>query len=281
MDLSANSPLVDLFRRGEAPADVRLLAARGALGLRAHEQVALLMLLVEDGDLSIRTAANETIDRIPRDVLGAFLARDDVSEPTREFFRRRGVVPVAHAREGDEEPLTAGAAESIDEEHAQSPAGGPDDRPQAEAAGGTTGEAERLGAAQRLSRLSVAERVKRAMLGSREERFILIRDTNRLVAAAVLSSPKMTPPDIESIAKMANVSDEVLRIIGTSRAWIKQYGVAAALALNPKTPIAVSLPLVPRLVERDLKAVERDRNLPEPVRLAARRLMIRNDARRG
>jgi hypothetical protein len=141
-------------------------------------------------------------------------------------------------------------------------------------------DADNEATAQRLSKLSVAERIKRGMLGTREERFILIRDVNRLVAAAVLSSPKMNEADVEAFAKMANVSEDVLRTIGNARAWMRHYPVAAALAMNPKTPIAVSLGLVGRLVERDLKVIMRDRNMQEPIRAAARRMLANADARK-
>ena len=36
------SPLLELFKRGEAARDVRLLAAQGGLGVRAHDQLAIL-----------------------------------------------------------------------------------------------------------------------------------------------------------------------------------------------------------------------------------------------
>jgi hypothetical protein len=118
------------------------------------------------------------------------------------------------------------------------------------------------------------------MLGTREERFILIRDVNRLVAAAALSSPKVSQADIEAFAKMANVSEDVLRAIGNSRAWTKHYPVVSSLALNPKTPISVSLGLVGRLIERDLNMIMRDRNMPEPLRSAARRLLANSETRK-
>lgn len=257
MDSSYRTPLLDLFRRGEAPADVRMLAARGALAPRPHEQLALLVLLSADEDEGVAAAANETIARIPREALAAFLARHDVSEDIREFFRQRGIEPAQVPAEPAEEPLIV---EAEGEEQPQQP--------------------DHEATAQRLAKLSVAERVKRAMLGTREERFILIRDVNRLVAAAVLSSPKVNEGDIEAFAKMTNLSEDVLRTIGHSRAWMKRYPVAAALALNPKTPIAVSLGLVSRLVERDLKAIMHDRNMQEPLRAAARRLLLNGETRR-
>ena len=90
------------------------------------------------------------------------------------------------------------------------------------------------------------------MQGTREERGVLIRDPNRLVSSAVLSSPKLTESEVEAIARMTNVSDEVLRIVGTTRSWIKNYNVIAALARNAKTPVAISLTLAqpPRRARR-------------------------------
>jgi hypothetical protein len=119
--------------------------------------------------------------------------------------------------------------------------------------------------------MSVLEKMKAAMRGTREERAILVRDPNRLVAAAVLSSPKLTGPEVEAIAKMANVAEEVLRVIGTNRNWTKSYGVVAGLVRNPKTPVAIALNLLQRVNERDVKLLALDRNIPEPVRMAARK----------
>jgi hypothetical protein len=111
------------------------------------------------------------------------------------------------------------------------------------------------------------------MTGTREERAILIRDPNKIVSVAVLSSPKMTETEAESIAKMANVSDEILRIIGHTRAWAKSYRVILALAKNPKTPLAVSMNVLSRLNEKDVKLLATDRNVPDALRIAARQKM--------
>lgn len=263
MDSSYRTPLLDLFRRGEAPDDIRMLAARGALAPRPHEQLALLVLLTGDDDEGVSMAANETIGRIPREALAAFLARHDVGDDLRDFFRLRGVEPAPLPAEESEAPLVAEPENAAATKSEAEPA-----------------EADNEATSRRLSKLTVAERVKRAMLGTREERFILIRDVNRLVAAAVLSSPKVNEADVEAFAKMANVSEDVLRTIGAARAWMRRYTVTAALAMNPKTPIAVSLGLVGRLVERDLRMIERDRNMQEPLRAAARRALANANARK-
>ena len=88
-----STPLFDFFKRGEAARDVRLLAAQGALAPRAHEQLAILILLLDDPDPEIRSTADQTLNKIPEDALKGFLARSDVSVDTREFFADRGVFP--------------------------------------------------------------------------------------------------------------------------------------------------------------------------------------------
>jgi hypothetical protein len=253
MDLGFHSPLLDFFKRGEVARDVRLLAARGALAPRALEQLALLALLTEDGDADIRGAAEATLAAIPDEALAAFIGRPDVSDRLRDFFRGRGIEPVPGGSTADE-PLVDAEPSITDQE-----------------AGADAGDAERQSAAQRLAMLGVAERMKAAMKGSKEERAVLVRDPNKLVSVAVLSSPKLTESEVENFAKMANVSEEVLRIIGMNRAWTKNYGVIAALTKNPKTPLGVSLNMVVRLNDRDLKAIAMDRNLQEPLKLAVRK----------
>jgi len=253
MDALFRTPLLDVFRRGEAPAGIRMLAARGALAPRAHEQLALLVLLTADADPDIRGAAEKTLGRLPGPALAAFLARHDVSSDLRQFFAARGVEPAASpAPDADRALLEDSEADAAGDE----------------------------GPSRQIATLSVIERVKLAMRGRREERAVLVRDPNRLVAAAVLSSPKLTESEVESFARMANVSEEVLRVIGTTRAWVKKYPVAVALARNPKTPLAISLPLIPFLTERDVKQIAIDRNAPEGLRIHARKVITAGQLRR-
>jgi hypothetical protein len=75
---------------------------------------------------------------------------------------------------------------------------------------------------------------------------------------------------------MANVSEDVLRVIGTHRGWTKNYGVIAGLVRNPKTPVAISLTLLQRVNDRDVKMLAINRNVPEPLRIAARKRAAAN-----
>ena len=125
---------------------------------------------------------------------------------------------------------------------------------------------------------SYIERLKAAMKGTREMRAVLIRDPNKLIASSVLSSPKVGLPEIESFARMQNVSEDVLRIIGSNRAWLKSYGVVLGLTKNPKTPLGMSLTLMQRLTTKDLAKLSVDRNVGEALRIAARKKVVANQS---
>lgn len=249
MDAGFRSPLVDFFRRGDVAQDVRLLAAKGGFAPRAHEQLALLLLLVDDPDQEVSETARATLDRLPAAALGAFLARADVPGEMRAFFAARGIAIASTGAPAEDAPI-------LDEDDTDP------DEPSADP--------------KILSLLPIMRRMKIAMKGTREQRAQLIRDSNKLVAICVLSSPKLTETEVESFAKMANLSEEVLRVIATNRSWTKSYTIVAALARNPKTPVAISMQLLPRLIEKDMKLLSIDRNIPEAVRIAARRFLLKS-----
>lgn len=138
---------------------------------------------------------------------------------------------------------------------------------------GTDTEKRKASSLEKIASMNPAQRLALAMKGTREERAILIRDPNKIVSVAVLSSPKVTESEVASIAKMANVSDEILRIIGNTRAWVKSYAVVSALTKNPKTPLAVSMNLLSRLSAKEVKLLAADRNVPDVLRVAARNKM--------
>jgi hypothetical protein len=112
------------------------------------------------------------------------------------------------------------------------------------------------------------------MRGTREMRAILIRDPNKLVALTVLRSPKLTENEVELFAKMGSVDADVLRTISQTRAWMKNYGIAHALVKNAKTPLGISMSLLRRLNETDLRRLSSDRNIPEALRIAARKKVV-------
>jgi len=249
------TPLLDFFKRGEVERDVRMQAAEGTLAPRAHEQLAILVLLLEDPDREIRETADETLNKIPVEALETFLARSDVPVDLREFFGDRGIFPA------EIPPIEVEFDEALID------------------AGGDADEEEiRLSGTQELAAMSFPQRLKAAMKGTREQRAILIRDPNKLICASVLSSPKVSVPEVESFAKMQNVSEDVLRIIGHNRAWLKSYSVILALTKNPKTPLSLSMQLMNRLTTKDLAKLSVDRNVPEALRITSRKRVVSNQS---
>jgi hypothetical protein len=279
MDPGYRSPLVDLFLRGEAARDARLLAARGLLPRPAHEQIALLAVLADDPDAEIAAHANATIARLPREALDDFLSTDVPAE-LRAFFAARAAPSISEAAPEPVAPDDEDAAKAAPEEDAANAAAPDKDAanaaaPDKDAANAAAPDDEDPGDPRLVSTLPIAARLKLASKGTREQRAQLIRDSNRIVATAVLTSPKLTESEVEAFAKMGNVSEDVLRIIGTNRAWLKNYAIIHAVTRNPKTPPAISMQLMHRLTEKDIKMLATDRNVPEALRLAARRTLTK------
>ncbi len=131
---------------------------------------------------------------------------------------------------------------------------------------------ERISLIRRIMFMTVRDRVKLALKGDREARGILIRDANKVVATAVIHNPRLTDQEVENVAAMRTVSDEVLRLIGMNRAWARSYPIIHNLARNPRTPLATAIHVLPRIRTKDLKSISQNRNISEAVRRQAYRL---------
>ena len=132
--------------------------------------------------------------------------------------------------------------------------------------------AERVSLIRRIMFLNARDRMKLAMKGDREARGILIRDSNRMVAVAVINNPRVTDQEVENIAAMRTVADEVLRLIALNRAWARSYTIIHNLVRNPRTPIPTAITTLPRIRTRDLQQLTQNRNVSEAVRRQALRL---------
>jgi hypothetical protein len=345
----ATNPLVDQFRRGGIPKELRLLAAQGALPLKPTDLLELLHFLLSDAGEEVRSAAQTSLrgfskdDLIPigkdrttppqvlawllsgreeRDLREAVL--QNVSTPDEAIEAESPALPTELAElvvinqtrllrrlslleaiesnptlnndqrrrlrelretfrigqqpvEAAPPPAPAPVAEPAPPESEPEPIV---DSPITEAealvrylAEDERQEADKVSTVQRIYRLNTAEKVVTALKGTREERAILVRDPNRIVSVAVLGSPRITEAEIESFAGMKSVSDEILRQIGKNRDWTRRYGVISNLVRNPRTPLAISLGMVPRLTPKDLKSIAVDRNVPEVIRKQAQRFV--------
>jgi hypothetical protein len=131
---------------------------------------------------------------------------------------------------------------------------------------------ERISVINRIMKMGMKDRAKLAMKGDREARNILIRDPNRVIAQAVVTNPRITEQEIEKIAAMRAVSEDILRQIANNRQWSRLYPVVHNLARNPRTPIANVLSILSRLQLKDLAGLSKNRNVSDAVRRQALRL---------
>ncbi len=131
---------------------------------------------------------------------------------------------------------------------------------------------ERISMINRIMKMGVKDRVKLGMKGDREARNILIRDPNRLVSSAVVNNPRISEQEVEMIASMRSISEEILRQIASNRQWARSYNIMHSLARNPRTPISNALTIMSRLQLRDLVSLSKNRNVSDNVRRQALRL---------
>jgi hypothetical protein len=138
---------------------------------------------------------------------------------------------------------------------------------------GELSEEEKMSLLQMVQTMTVMQKIKLARLGNQEARGLLIRDTNKIVATAVIRSPKITENEVTQYAKMRNISDEVMRIIASNREFTRSYQVKMSLATNPKTATPTAMKFLNYLQERDLRTIMKSKDVPSAISTHARRIL--------
>jgi len=134
---------------------------------------------------------------------------------------------------------------------------------------------------QKIAKLDIRGRIMLAMRGSKEDRSILIRDATKLVAIAVLESPKITDGEVEAIALQKNVLEAVLRAIPMKRRFAKNYSIMRNLVQNPRTPLDLSLGLMKNLLIHDLKNLSGNKEVSDTIRKLALRMFKQKLEKKG
>lgn len=127
---------------------------------------------------------------------------------------------------------------------------------------------------RRISQMTVKEKLDLAQKGSKEERRILIADLNKIVSMAVLHNESLTPAEVETFCSMRHLAIEIFHQIASTREWVRKPKIQLALVSNPAVPLPITLPLIKFLGMRDLRNLSRDRNLPEGVRMTAKKILL-------
>lgn len=240
--------LAELIRYPRVPTDAIL---ERAPRLPAEAQEALILrqdLLLEQPAILDALELNPQLDSVVRRRIGEF----------REyFFAKRWEEP-------EERPVEAEEATDEEVEHALAEAL---HRPPEGERDPATGLSE-----AQIRTLPVAVKLRLALTAEHTTRWILLRDSNPKIALAAFKRSPLTGGEIEQLANSRAVVPEVLEEIATDRKWARKYQIVRSLVKNPRTPIATSIGLVPRLVMKDMRNLSKDRNVPDAVRTRAEAL---------
>jgi hypothetical protein len=266
---------------------VRRKACRGELPVSLQERIEILVVLAASGEEESQSSAFHTLQSWPPEELQQVLSDPTTPVAVLDFVAknlaldRKELADALLRNPSLPGPLyewLQNAVALIAEAESHEASAGSAVLPQADESGESSREEGRqrpATALQRTYRMSVVQKVKAALLGSQEERMILVRDSNKLVARAVMQSPKVSEHEVESYASMKDVCEEVLRLIALNRKFRKIYVVVRALLNNPRTPIDVGLQLLPRLNDPDVKKLVLNRNIPDVIRHSAEKIVQR------
>ena len=133
----------------------------------------------------------------------------------------------------------------------------------------------------RMADMTVSQKVRCATLGSAAERLLLVRDSNRLVAAAAAKSPLLKENEAAQISASRAVSEDVLRILAMNRDFTRNYQVKLNLVSNPRTPFTFSSRLVPLLRDSELKMLSKSKNVSGAIATAVKQQLEKKQKRSG
>lgn len=124
-----------------------------------------------------------------------------------------------------------------------------------------------------VSGLNIPQKVELAGKGNKEVRTILSRDPNRMVARAVIGSPKLSEADVMAYAASSQTNDDILRAIADNRTWMTNRKLVSVVVTNPRTPPQVSIRFLGSFSTSELGIICRNRNVPVIVRREAKRII--------
>lgn len=120
-----------------------------------------------------------------------------------------------------------------------------------------------------IAEMGKAEKIRLAMVGNKAARALLVRDINKQISYAAISSPQMTVQEACEIAKARDVTEEILRYIANKKDWLKSAEVKHNLVFNPKCPVGISMKFLGFLRIDELRNLSRSRNVPAQLRSLA------------
>ena len=135
-------------------------------------------------------------------------------------------------------------------------------------------EQKKLTITQQILKLGVAKKIEWAnKKGNKEVRTLLLRDPNKLVQLAVIQSPRITDGEIAKVALSRTAPNDVLSYIYNNRPLMKNYQIKINIISNPKVPVGVSMRFLSSLRMAEVKAIAKNKNVPQGLATAAKKLV--------
>ncbi len=297
----------------DTPKPLRLKAAEARADLAPADKLTVLLVLSQDADIEVQTAAKRSLENFaPLELLEALEGRLDpkVLKKVASMYPQDQAVLARIARnpKTDDETIEKIARRAESEavigiiaedaerlarspEIARALAGNPNtpgpvrellerilnpDEIHERLTGediADIGDEEHESLSNIISRMTVAEKIKLALTGNKEARTILLRDSNKIISSSVLKNPRITEDEIVRLTASKSTADELLRLVARNREWLKNYQVKHNLVLNPKTPLTISMRLIGYLYKKDLEALAKSKNIPTVLATAARKTL--------
>jgi hypothetical protein len=292
------SAAASAYVRPETAKEEKLKAARGEIPFSEADFGMVLFLLCRDQDTDVRTSALRSLQDMPDSILfqlasgpdthpvlldmlaryhfanvklaEAILAHPGLDMRTRHFLAEKmeTATSVRLSETGSED------SEGDDDVDADADADAEADEIVPEGGDDEEAEAEGFSKYKLLQNMPINEKIRMAMVGDKEWRSLLIKETNKLVSTAVIKNPRITEPEILSIAKSAELNEEVIRLVSMNKEWIKLYPVRKALVENSKTPLPRALRFLSTLNDKDLASLAKSKNISSVLARQAQRLIL-------
>lgn len=109
--------------------------------------------------------------------------------------------------------------------------------------------------------LTLGERKAKARLRDKDALDRLLYDPNPSVVRILLGNPRLTEDDVLKLTSRRPNRATALREVARDPKWLSRGPIQRALALNPYTPIRITLTLLPLFSTRELRELSLDSNL--------------------
>ena len=126
---------------------------------------------------------------------------------------------------------------------------------------------------ERIRTLSPVAQQRTAVSGTLPERVVLERLFGPNVWEALLSNPRLTIPEVTTIARKGTVPRPLIESLASHPSWLAAPEVQRALLSNPRSTPTVVNKVLRTMARNDLLLVQRQSAYPHAVRAAAKKIL--------